>query len=146
MAKIRHIALATKDPETTAAFFKTAFEFKEVGRMGDPVGKPEGSHGIFLSDGTLNLAVLKFGWDQIGKGLDYVGLHHFGVLVDDVDQWTEKLEGAGADCFARRPEVNTNTFYEVKFRGPEGLVFDISENPWLGSEPLNKADAREQKA
>jgi catechol 2,3-dioxygenase-like lactoylglutathione lyase family enzyme len=125
MAKIRHIALATKDPEKTAEFFKTAFEFKEVGRMGDPVGKPEGSHGIFLSDGTLNLAVLKFGWDQIGKGLDYVGLHHFGILVDDVDQWTAKLEG---------------------FRGPEGLVFDISENPWLGSEPLKSAEAHEQKA
>jgi catechol 2,3-dioxygenase-like lactoylglutathione lyase family enzyme len=146
MAKIRHIALATKDPEKTAEFFKTAFEFKEVGRMGDPVGKPEGSHGIFLSDGTLNLAVLKFGWDQIGKGLDYVGLHHFGILVDDVDQWTAKLEGAGADCFVRRPEAQTNTFYEVKFRGPEGLVFDISENPWLGSEPLKSADAHEQKA
>jgi catechol 2,3-dioxygenase-like lactoylglutathione lyase family enzyme len=139
MAKIRHLALATQDPEKTAAFFKEAFEFTEVGRFGDPVGKPDDSHGVFLSDGTLNLAILKFGWDQIGKGLDYVGLHHFGVLVDDADKWTEKLERAGADCFARRPEGKANTFYEVKFRGPEGLVFDISDSPWRGSEPLKTA-------
>ena len=35
MPKLRHIALATKDPEATAAFYCKAFDFKEVGRVGD---------------------------------------------------------------------------------------------------------------
>jgi hypothetical protein len=41
--------------------------------------------GVFLSDGTLNMAILKFKTDQLGKGLDYRGIHHFGMLVEDVD-------------------------------------------------------------
>ena len=45
---------------------------------------------------------MKFNWDQLGKGLDYVGLHHFGVMVDDVADWTTYLENAGAECFAKR--------------------------------------------
>ena len=36
MAKIRHIALATRDPEKVAAFYKAAFDMKEVGRAGPP--------------------------------------------------------------------------------------------------------------
>ena len=40
---------------------------------------------MFLTDGTLNIAILKFGDDQLGKGLDYTGIHHFGVVVDDVE-------------------------------------------------------------
>jgi catechol 2,3-dioxygenase-like lactoylglutathione lyase family enzyme len=139
MPKLRHIALATQDPERTATFYKEAFDFKEIGRTGDP-SKPDASHGIFLSDGTLNIAILKFGWDQLGKGLDYVGLHHFGVLVDDADAYTEKLQALGADCFAPKPDAargGGNIFYEVKFRGPDGVVFDITDHAWKGAAPLD---------
>ena len=36
MPKLRHIALATDDPDKTAAFYIEAFDFKEVGRVGNP--------------------------------------------------------------------------------------------------------------
>src|SRR5262249_14820907 len=102
MAKLRHIAIAAEDPFATAEFYKQAFEFKEVRRLerSDVPGK---SYGVFLTDGTLNMAILHFGWDQ-GLGLDFRGIHHFGVLVDNVDEMIEKLESLGAKCFARRPE------------------------------------------
>ncbi|HEY4405915.1 MAG TPA: VOC family protein, partial [Xanthobacteraceae bacterium] len=61
MAKIRHIALATKDPEKVANFYKAAFEMKEVGRAGPPNPKPGQVYGVYLSDGTLNMAILNFG-------------------------------------------------------------------------------------
>ena len=73
------------------------------------------SYGVFLSDGTISLAILRFGWDQ-GPGLDFRGIHHFGVLVEDVDASIEKLEKLGAECFARRPP-DVKTFYETKFHG-----------------------------
>lgn len=116
---------------TTAEFFKQAFGFKEVGQVESELGR-----GFYLSDGTLNIAVLKFmNTDQPGKGLDYVGLHHFGVLVDDVDVWTVKLESLGADCFLHAPQDRSNNNFEVKFRGPDGVVFDIADHPWPGSVP-----------
>ena len=133
MAKIRHIALATKDPQKVANFYKAAFDMKEVGRAGPANPKPGQVYGVYLSDGTLNLAILNFGSDdQLGKGPDYVGLHHFGVLVDDLADARRKVEALGGDCFRHTPPPGHTGFYETKFHGPDGVVFDISEHPWPG--------------
>jgi len=143
MAKIRHIALATNDPIKTAEFYKQAFDFKEVGRTGNP-NDPKGiAWGIYLSDGTLNLAVLKFkNVDQLGKGLDYVGIHHFGVLVDDLPAQAEKLEAMGAPCFMKPDASMGGVFFETKFRGPDGVVFDCSEHAWVGAAPEGVAEVQ----
>jgi catechol 2,3-dioxygenase-like lactoylglutathione lyase family enzyme len=139
MAKIRHIALATNDPERTAAFYKEAFGFREVARSVDKEAANQLAWGVYLSDGTLNLAILKFkNIDQLGRGLDYVGLHHFGILVEDDESWIERLETMGAKCFMRRPENAGTSFFETKFHGPDDVLFDISEHPWAGAEPLGK--------
>jgi methylmalonyl-CoA/ethylmalonyl-CoA epimerase len=145
MPKLRHFALSSADPDTAAEFYKEAFGMKEVGRAGNR-DKPGGTYGVHLSDGTVNLAILKFGWDQIGKGLDYVGPHHMGFLIEgDVDEWTAKLEAMGAECFVRRPDSpEQDAFYEVKFRGPDGTVFDITDKPWAGSIDLDGTLAPER--
>ena len=94
MPKLRHIAIATNDPKATAEFYKKAFGFEQIGETSptSPLAQ-----GYFLSDGTLNIAILKFKTDQIGKGMDYTGVHHFGILVDDPDKYTEQLEALGAE-------------------------------------------------
>jgi hypothetical protein len=43
-----------------------------------------------------------------------------------------KLEGMGADCFRHTPPPGFTGFYETKFRGPDGVVFDVSEHPLPG--------------
>jgi catechol 2,3-dioxygenase-like lactoylglutathione lyase family enzyme len=133
MPKLRHIALAAEDPFVAAEFYKQAFDFTEVSRI-DKSDDPKKSYGVFLSDGTLSLAVLHFGWDQ-GPGLDFRGIHHFGVLVEDVDEVAGKIEKLGAKCFAKRPEGHRG-FYETKFHGPHKVIFDIADHPWRGSAPL----------
>jgi catechol 2,3-dioxygenase-like lactoylglutathione lyase family enzyme len=127
MPKIRHIAIATNDPAATAEFYKKAFGFIEVGKTNESA---KFADGYFLSDGTLNIAILKFRTDQIGKGMDYVGLHHFGVLVDDADQSANRLEALGAERV-----TGPASFFEVKFRGPDGVIIDIAQHPWVGSSP-----------
>ena len=132
MPKLRHIAIAAEDPEAMAEFYKQAFDFKEVGR-------PSGAlaDGVFLSDGTLNMAILKFKTDQLGKGLDYRGIHHFGVLVEDVAEFSQRLERLGAEYYIDRNHQEPNAgYFEKKFYGPEGLLFDIAEHGWAGAEPL----------
>lgn len=132
MPKLRHIAIAAKDPEAMAQFYKKAFGFKEVGRPGGTL-----ADGVFLSDGTLNLAILKFKTDQLGKGLDYTGVHHFGVLVEDVGKFSKELEALGAKHYIDRDEAAGHTgHFEMKFYGPEGVLFDIAGHPWAGCEPL----------
>lgn len=140
MAKIRHIAIATKDPVKTAEFYKKAFGFTEIRRSKDFTN----GGGVFLTDGTLGIAILYFTWDQLGKGLDYTGLHHFGVVVDDTDDWTTHLENMGAELLVHHEDEAAKLItatpsaadFEVKFKGPEGLVFDISHKSWPGAEAV----------
>ena len=134
MAKIRHIALATKNPEETARFYREHFEMKEVGRTSSRLAE-----GIYLSDGTINLAILNFKTDQLGRGMDYVGLHHFGFLVEDVDAMSKQLEADGAPRFEQNDHGSAMSFFELKHRGPDGVVFDLSGAPWVGAKGL--ADA-----
>ena len=46
MARIRHIAIATQDPETTARFYIEGLGLKEVGKVNSPTAE-----GYYLSDG-----------------------------------------------------------------------------------------------
>ena len=135
MAKLRHIAIAAKDPDAMAEFYRKAFGFKEVRRTDGPL-----AYGWHLSDGTIDLAILRFKTDQLGKGLDYRGIHHFGVLVEDVAEFSKKLESLGAEYYIDRNQHEPNAgYFEKKFYGPERVLFDIAEHPWAGCEPLPAA-------
>ena len=130
MPKLRHIAIAAEDPEKMADFYKKAFDFTEVRKTDGPL-----AYGYHLSDGTIDLAILRFKTDQIGKGLDYTGLHHFGILVDDVEKFSKTVEALGGKHYMDQAGDRAGGF-EVKLYGPEGVLFDIAEHPWTGTEPL----------
>ncbi len=78
-----------------------------------------------------------------GEVIDYTGLHHFGILVEDVEQAAKRLEGLGGKHYMDQAEAERIGGFEVKFYGPEGILFDVAEHPWTGTEPLpvEKAEA-----
>ena len=131
MAKLRHLAIAAKDPDAMAEFYKRAFDFKEVRKTDAPL-----AYGYHLSDGTIDLAILNFKTDQLGKGLDYAGLHHFGILVEDVEAATKKALALGVKYYMDQQDQDRVGGFEVKLYGPEGVLFDVAEHPWTGTEPL----------
>ena len=131
MAKLRHIAIACKDPDVMADFYCKAFDFKIVRTSDGPL-----AYGHHLSDGTIDLAILRFKTDQIGKGMDYTGLHHFGILVDDLDDAATKVAAHGGEHYMDQSEPERVGGFEVKMYGPEGVLFDIAEHGWAGAEPL----------
>ncbi len=131
MAKLRHLAIACKAPDAMAEFYKQAFDFKEVRKSDGPL-----AYGYHLSDGTIDLAILRFKSDQIGKGMDYTGLHHFGILVEDVDAASHKVAALGGRHYMDQQDADRVGGFEVKLYGPEGVLFDVAEHPWTGSEPL----------
>lgn len=124
MAKLRHIAIRTRDPEQTAAWYKEAFGLVEVGRA---------ESGVYLSDGDINIAVLRTR-TATTRGEVEPGIHHFGFLVEDVEATAKKLAELGAERLPPTPQGNQ--FFEVKHLGPDGVEFDISEHGWAGARPL----------
>jgi catechol 2,3-dioxygenase-like lactoylglutathione lyase family enzyme len=131
MAKLRHIAIAAKDPDAMADFYVKAFDFKIVRSNDGPL-----AYGHHLSDGTIDLAILRFKTDQLGRGMDYTGLHHFGILVEDVDDAAKVAEALGGKHYMDQADAARTGGFEVKMYGPEGILFDIAEHPWTGTEPL----------
>ena len=103
MPKLRHIAIAAKDPDAMAEFYVKAFDFKIVRSNDGPL-----AYGHHLSDGTIDLAILRFKTDQLGRGLDYTGLHHFGILVEDVDEAGKKLEALGGRHYMDQSEADAD--------------------------------------
>lgn len=131
MAKLRHLAIACKDPDAMADFYMKAFDFKLV-RTGDGTL----AYGHHISDGTIDLAILRFKSDQIGKGMDYTGLHHFGILVEDIDEAQKAALALGGKHYMDQENADRTGGFEVKLYGPEGVLFDVAEHPWTGSEAL----------
>ena len=138
MAKIKHIAISSQDPDATAKFYVDVFGMKQVGRIENP-----NTSGYYLTDGDINLAILKFKNDKVAgveRGKGWSGIHHFGFQVEDLKDITERLADAGAP---RRDDINEAlgvghgeqhySNVEVKYTGPDGVTVDVSESGWVGT-------------
>src|SRR5207302_296158 len=67
MARLRHIAVCVKDLDKAAAFYERVFDLKRLEREDLDIGSA-----IYMSDGVINLALLKFKGEK-GHGLNDVG-------------------------------------------------------------------------
>ena len=130
MARIKHIAIRTGDVAGTAAFYKEAFGLEQVG-----VGK----NGIYLSDGHLNIAILKYEQGPDGEPRR-LGVDHVGFQVDDVDAAVAKIKDLNGSSLNDKTEVHRTdpsrpqSYYEIKCIGPDNQVIDVSSVGWVGTE------------
>jgi glyoxylase I family protein len=135
MVKLRHIAIASQDPDKSAKYFVDVFEMEIRGKINS-----RNATGYYLTDGTVNIAILKFkNAPAAGCALEYEGLHHIGFEVDDLDAAVERNRAAG---YEPRHDVNIaqglganphKDNAEYKLVGPNGLMIDISQRGWVGA-------------
>lgn len=136
MARIKHIALTTQNPEKVAAFYKEAFGMQEVRRSSNGA--------VFLTDGYINLAILNWKTEKdadVGAhGANFSGIHHFGFQVENLDEACEQLEGAQARQLTAKDGLDSmmaaggHRNFEMKWAGPDGVVLDISHTGWAGTD------------
>jgi lactoylglutathione lyase len=127
-SRIRHIAIIVPDAEEAAQFYEKAFGFTRAGRA---------RRGIYMTDGVVNVALLTKEHEN-----EKLGLYHFGVWVDDLDDAEKHVVDAGGSYLAGRP-TSPNSFYEAKYRDPNGVVFDLTHNGWAGAtKDVVAADAK----
>ena len=133
MPKIKHIAIATPDPDKTAQFYQEVMGLKVIARndFGD-------TYGVFLSDGDINLALLQFKTDEAAlceQEAKFVGLHHIGFLMKDEaenDAVVKKLEALKAPFLQGGPLGAAGVYAEIKVKDPNGVTLDISAGGWPG--------------
>jgi predicted enzyme related to lactoylglutathione lyase len=96
-----------------------------------------------MSDGVINMALLNFTGKEgskasdIKEGTTFIGAHHFGIQVDDLDETRKKIEEAGGKFFFDLGDERHGNF-EKKFKDPDGVIFDISRNGWQGTDGYSK--------
>jgi predicted enzyme related to lactoylglutathione lyase len=107
------------------------FDLERVGEEHIDMGSA-----IYLSDGVINLALLKYK-GETGSGLkdaaSFVGAHHFGFQVDDLEAAKKRVEAAGGKFFFTLGKAKEEANFEVKYKDPDGVIFDISEKGWVGT-------------
>lgn len=121
MAKLRHLALLTDQPEKLANFYKSVFDLRETHRSANGA--------IQLSDGEFNLTIQHTKNLKASQNPPRVGLYHFGFHVDDLNGSLQRIEEV-------YPEGPTPTRFsgsgDADARGvdPDGNFFDLSTRGW----------------
>ena len=125
MARLKHIAIRTRDVARTAAFYKDAFDLQEVGK---------GRSGIYLSDGHINMAIL-----NLRTPTSPAGVEHFGFQVDDLEKAVERVTELGGGQLTDMARINPTdpshpqSYFEVKVTGPDEQEIDVSDTGWVGA-------------
>lgn len=113
MARIRHLAIKSTDPERLGNFYEKAFGMEIIHRS------PNG--GVYMTDGYLTLALLKSRPGDMPPGIN-----HFGFQVDDSRALTKKLAELDMPAPTQRP--SSTPYAELRGMDPDGNLFDISEH------------------
>lgn len=131
MPKIRHIAYRVADVEGMANFF--------VNALGMTVTQRRKNRAIDLSDGTINITVLPMLQAGPNGEPPHQGVDHIGFTVEDEKEASRLLETAGAEKIGTI-QLGSAAHYEVKYKGPEGIVVDLGH--WVGAAPIEEKEAK----
>ena len=113
MARIRHIAIFSDDPENLAKFYAEVFDMKIR-------GKSNTGGAVWMTDGYMDIALLKRTSD-----LSPEGVHHFGITIDPDEKETVYRRLKERDTWVMKPPPG-RPYVEDAAKDADGNKFDIS--------------------
>ncbi|MGY8999924.1 MAG: VOC family protein [Rhodospirillales bacterium] len=137
--KLRHVALSVPDRYSAQKFYENSFGMELVRENETPMASV-----AYMSDGVMSLALIEYKSDEAagkatsakGEGKEFVGLHHLGFWVDDVDVTKKALEENGGQYMmgeVYKDTTNGPGYYEIKYRDPNDIIVDITHSGWTGA-------------
>ena len=119
-----HIHLRTLDPEATAEYYRTMFGAEII-----ESAQPDGQRRIDLDINGLTIFIARVpqGEDTLpGLSEPHLGLDHFGLRVDDLDEAAKELKQSGAD-FTMEPRTIRPGVKIAFVRAPDGVRIELLE-------------------
>jgi catechol 2,3-dioxygenase-like lactoylglutathione lyase family enzyme len=132
IGKLRHLGIASADPDRTAKFYIEAFGMRKIGEINPG---HVGASGVYLTDGVINITVIKFKTDEYAGedfGKDFQGLHHIGFEVADHAEARKAIEAAGGNY------MWDGGLDHKKYRDADNLIFEVTAEGFA-TEPSAKA-------
>ena len=128
MPKLRHIGIITLDPERLAKFYAEVFDMEIL-------HKSKGG-AIFMTDGTMNVAIL----ENKAEGKPS-GINHFGFHIEDAEETTRRLADWNIGEPAERPK--NRPYAETRTTDPDGNNIDLSVHGYQAVEYKTDRDRDE---
>jgi catechol-2,3-dioxygenase len=125
MAQIRHLAISSDDTEKLASFYKEVFGFWQSRPT------PEGRRTIYLTDGTVELAILENTNQQNSNGL-----HHFGLQTDNIKDTIDRIEKMQPGKTIGQPGSSSSK--DLWLSDPSGNHIYLSVDGKLEYQPVEK--------
>ena len=123
--RLAHIGLTVGDLDRMVDFYTNVLGLSVDCR----VPHPRGGTIVFLkgTDGEM-IEMIRYADPKPHEGRDRsrTGLHHFGLLVDDIRKEYERLKALGVE-FDGAIKVNTSSDLAVHFWDPEGNRIHLTE-------------------
>ena len=118
MAKIRHIAIWTDNPDELSKFYVDTFGMTIQQPL---MSSPESGSWVFLTDGYIHLALISPA-NRRGKPN---GINHFGFTVDSEERQIilQKLQAHGIEARQCPPD---NPYVEDRVHDIHGNPIDVS--------------------
>ena len=119
-----HIHLVSRDPKATAKYYEKMFGAKVIETV-----QPDGSPRIDLDLNGLAIFILRVapGEDLPTSPRDrYLGLDHFGLRVNNLDEAVAELKRKGAE-FAVEPRMARPGLKIAYVRAPENVRIELLE-------------------
>lgn len=117
-----HAHLVSQDPEATAQWYVKALGAEITGQT-----EGKGSISITMKVGEVSLAVRGLRPNEtVPDGGNYpaLGIHHFGLIVDDIEAATQQwVEGGGE--LLEPPHTGTSGNIVAFVRGPENVMIEF---------------------
>ncbi len=130
MPGVRHVAMCVANIDREAAFYTTLFGLVETER-----GSTVRADYCYFIDGERHLALLHYRSDAmagIANSGSFLGAHHFGIQVENLQDAQARCEAAGARFHFNLGDEQEGNF-ESKYRDPNGAIFDLSFGGWTGT-------------
>src|ERR1700722_11439285 len=119
MARIRHIAIFSDDPENLAKFYVDVFGMEIKGRSDD-------AGSVWMTDGYMDIALLRRNHELAPEGV-----HHFGITIDPSEKAGVYLRLKEHDAFVMKPPPG-RPYVEDAVKDADGNKFDISTSAVKG--------------
>jgi len=119
-----HVHILSKDPKATAQYFHKMFDAKIIESV-EPDGKPR----VDVELNGLFIFIFPVGpGENLPSGPDgrYIGLDHFGLRVDNLDEAVAELKRRGVE-FVVNPVVRRPGLKICFIRGPENTRIELLE-------------------
>lgn len=118
MAKIRHIAIFTDDPDQLSKFYVETFGMTITQPL---MSSPESGSWVFLTDGYMDVALISPSRRDGAAN----GINHFGFTVDEAERQDILLKLKAHGIEPRKPPAD-RPYVEDRVRDIHGNPIDVS--------------------